>query len=270
MLNTIRNSIKSDTHFECFSHIQKDGTGAVLAVNPWVVYGFFVGNYFGQRQLSVSTITRLQRDSLNAVRKCCTLRCADIGISIKGTKIVEGMDRAVAMFSDPIQNIDKFDMHSTIAIEEALQEISVKHFSLPSVNGSSVDNCYLIEGLESMISITYKRSHLPILYTHVPDYKAILRQNVWSRVIDALGMRFYGFHEHDSYLNAISILEDSWLEKQKLFCEISGCEPEGAYRRQIQGIPLNNAFVRNPSHRPINANDDGGILDPRPMESLDL
>lgn len=262
MLTKIRTHIKQSTHFDCFSHIKSDGTGAVIATSPWVMYGFFVGQYFGRPQLSVSTVTRMQRDPKNAARKNIAIRCGDIGLDIKGTQIVESMRSTDKMFGDHIMNQEPFDFADMVSIENALEAISKDVFKLPEVDNSSTDHLYMVEGGESIISLTYKRRHIPVLYTHLPDYRAILRKNAYHKMIEMLDLRFFGYEHNEAYKDALFAIEAIHIHKQLNFCQASGCEPEGERISVRSNSVLNGtARVHNRQLSPIDTREDSFMYD---------
>lgn len=268
MLDKIRTHFKNSKHFDCYSHIKSDGTGAVILTSPWVMYGFFVGQFFGRPQLSVTTVTRMQRDPKNSARKNITIRCADIGLEIKGTKIVEAMRTVDKMFDERLMDQEPFDFADMREVEIALASISKDVFILPEVENSTTDHLYMIEGGESVISLTYKRRHLPILYTHLPDYRSILRKNAFHKMIDMLDIRFFGYENNTAYKDALFAIEALHVNKQLNFCQASGCEPEGdRVSVRATSITTGASRVHNRQLSPVDTRDDSFLYDNEPMES---
>ncbi len=251
MLKEIRTHLKTSTYFNCHSHIKSDGTGAVIVTCPWLMFGFFAGTYNGKLQLSVSTVSRLQRDPINSIRKNIAIRCADIGLSISGTPIEQALRDIEGVFGQEIHALPAFDLAEMFVVEDALQSVSQHTFTLDSVQGSTGDTCFVIEGGESILSVTYRQSHLPILYTHMPDYGIVLRSSVWHRLITSLDIRFHGYENYPKYVDVIDYLEADWRLKQEDFCRRSGCVPERSFVRQAPHFAHAPFFVRDSRKRPI-------------------
>lgn len=260
----LNNIIETSKYFKCYSHIAEDGTGAVIATSPWVMYGFFVGQFFGRPQLSVSTVTRMQRDPANSARKNITIRCADIGMTIKGTHIANALHKIDKMFGDHIMDQVPFDFSDMREIESALESISKEKFLLPEIEHSTTDKLYFIEGGESVITVTYKLRHIPVLYTHLPDYRSILRKNVYHKMVDMLDMRFFGYENNEPYTSALSALEILHTNKLLNFCQASGCVPEGD-RVSVRSNYITNGSTRvhNRQLSPINTSEETEL--PRPV-----
>ena len=121
---------------------------------------------------------------------------------------------------------------------------------LPSIQGSTEDHIYFIQGGLSIVSITYRKNHMPLPYTHLPSFKNILKSNVWEGMITLMQLRFNGFHEHIEYLDVLTALENDDRQKTKSFCSKFGCKSNKLHKRPLPMLNLSSQFIRDPNKRP--------------------